>query len=111
MRVSMVVVALSATPAFGYPWLAPNGIDALLNHPEARQEIERRLDEYRSGKPQERDLFGGILGGLGSLLGGTLEAVFDNVLGIIPTAEAVNGLKKFPERESTISSNLINDKG
>ncbi|KAF7541113.1 heme-thiolate peroxidase [Neopestalotiopsis clavispora] len=93
----MVVVALSATPAFGYPWLAPNGIDALLNHPEARQEIERRLDEYRSGKPQERDLFGGILGGLGSLLGGTLEAVFDNVLGIIPTAEAVNGLKKFPE--------------
>lgn len=71
-------------------------MDALLRHPEARREIERRLEELRTGKVEERQL-GGIVGSLGSLLGGTLGAVLDNVLGLIPTAAAVKGLQRFPE--------------
>ncbi|ETS73157.1 hypothetical protein PFICI_15102 [Pestalotiopsis fici W106-1] len=99
MRISTVIVALSAPHALAFPWLTPDGMNALLNHPEARQEIDRRLEEYRSGKAKERDLIGGIVGGLGSLLGGTLQAVLDNVLGLIPTSEAVKGLQRFPQSD------------
>jgi hypothetical protein len=81
--------------------MSPEGMEGLLNHPEARQEIEKRLREYQSGKKVERNdprqLGTGLIGGVVSLLGGTLEAVLDNVLGLIPTNEAVEGLQRFPE--------------
>lgn len=96
MRVSVVVAALCVPSALAFPWSTPEGMDALLRHPEARREIERHLEELRTGKVEERQL-GGIVGSLGSLLGGTLGAVLDNVLGLIPTAAAVKGLQRFPE--------------
>jgi hypothetical protein len=31
------------------------------------------------------------------LLGGTVKATLDPILGLIPTKDSVNGLKRFPE--------------
>ncbi|KAF5254691.1 hypothetical protein FANTH_624 [Fusarium anthophilum] len=101
MRFSVVVATLCAPSALSFPWLAPEGLDALLNHPEARAEIDRRLKEHQVGQEEKshepRQLKTGVVGGVVSLLGGTVEAVVDNVLGLIPTNKAVNGLQKFPE--------------
>ncbi|KAM0269230.1 hypothetical protein ACHAPA_004500 [Fusarium lateritium] len=103
MRLTFFVAALCAPSALSFPWLAPEGMDALLDHPEARAEIDRRLQEYQAGQDQEkkqpeaRALKTGVVGGVVSLLGGTVEAVVDNVLGLIPTNKAVKGLQKFPE--------------
>ncbi|KAI3321888.1 hypothetical protein HD806DRAFT_502226 [Xylariaceae sp. AK1471] len=101
MRAKFFFVALCAAPSLAFPWMSPEGMESLLNHPEARKEIEKRLKEYRSGEMVERNaprqLGTGLLGGLVTLLGGTLEAVLDNVLGLIPTNEAVEGLQRFPE--------------
>ncbi|KAK6196815.1 hypothetical protein LQW54_011176 [Pestalotiopsis sp. IQ-011] len=109
MRVSVVAAALCVPSALAFPWSTPEGMDALLRHPEARREIERRLEELRTGKVEKRQL-GGIVGSLGSLLGGTLGAVLDNVLGLIPTAAAVKGLQRFPEGKlETICRNIIID--
>ncbi|WJG36995.1 uncharacterized protein FOBCDRAFT_244378 [Fusarium oxysporum Fo47] len=101
MRFSVVVAALCAPSALSFPWLAPEGLDALLNHPEARAEIDRRLKEHQVDQAEKshepRQLKTGVVGGVVSLLGGTVEAVVDNVLGLIPTNKAVTGLQKFPE--------------
>lgn len=103
MRLTFFVTALCAPSALSFPWLAPEGMDALLDHPEARAEIDRRLQEWQAGRVQEkkqpeaRAIKTGIVGGVVSLLGGTVEAVVDNVLGLIPTNKAVKGLQKFPE--------------
>ncbi|KAH9906966.1 hypothetical protein F4778DRAFT_778393 [Xylariomycetidae sp. FL2044] len=101
MRPSMAVAALCAPSALAFPWMSPKGMDTLLNHPEARAEIDRRLKEYASGKssaqPEARGDPTGLLGGVTTLLGGSLEAIRDNVLGLIPTSKAVEGLQKFPE--------------
>ncbi|EXL45798.1 hypothetical protein FOCG_13154 [Fusarium oxysporum f. sp. radicis-lycopersici 26381] len=101
MRFSVVVAALCAPSALSFPWLAPEGLDALLNHPEARAEIDRRLKEHQVDQAEKshepRQLKTGVVGGVVSLLGGTVEAVVDNVLGLIPTNKAVKGLQKFPE--------------
>lgn len=103
MRLTFFVAALCAPSALSFPWLAPEGMDALLDHPEARAEIDRRLQEWQAGQDQEKEqpearaLKTGIVGGVVSLLGGTVEAVVDNVLGLIPTNKAVKGLQKFPE--------------
>lgn len=73
----------------------------MLNHPDARQEIHRRIQEYQAGEaakqPRSRQLGTGLVGGVVDLLGGTVEALVDNVLGLIPTADAVEGLDRFPE--------------
>lgn len=72
-----------------------------MNHPDAQPAIKRKLAEYEaatSGKVEARQLGTGLVPGLVSLLGGTLQAVYDNVVGLIPTNDAVKGLKKFPER-------------
>jgi hypothetical protein len=101
MRASFFVVALCAAPSLAFPWMNPEGMERLLNHPEARKEIEKRLREHQSGQAVERNaprqLGTGLIGGLVTLLGGTLEAVLDNVLGLIPTNQAVEGLQRFPE--------------
>lgn len=75
-------------------------MEALLAHPEAQAEIKRKLVAYEGthvNKNEARQLNTGLVEGLVSLLDGTLSAVLDNVLGLIPTNEAVRGLKKFPE--------------
>lgn len=83
--------------------MTPEGMNTLLNHPEARQEIDRRLKGLDRRVPEQtedheaRQLGTGLVGGVSSLLGGTLGAILDNVLGLIPTSESVNGLKRFPE--------------
>ncbi|KAF5555876.1 cercosporin resistance protein [Fusarium mexicanum] len=101
MHFSIIVAALCAPSALSFPWLAPEGLDALLNHPEARAEIDRRLKEHQVSQEEKshepRQLQTGVVGGVVSLLGGTVEAVVDNVLGLIPTNKAVKGLQKFPE--------------
>lgn len=97
MRLSILVAALCAPSALAFPWMTPEGMEALLKHPEARQEIDRRLKEHQAGKTEKRQLGTGVIGGVTTLLGGTLEAVVDNVLGLIPTSKAVEGLQKFPE--------------
>lgn len=97
MRASLYVTALVAPTAFAFPWLKPEGLDALLAHPEAQAEIRRRLQEREAVSVEPRQLGTGLLPGVVDLLGGTLEAVLDSVLGLIPTDKSVNGLKKFPE--------------
>ncbi|KAF4495368.1 cercosporin resistance [Fusarium agapanthi] len=101
MRFYVIVAALCAPSALSFPWLGPEGLDALLNHPEARAEIDRRLKEHPVSKEEKsnepRQLKTGIAGRVVSLLGGTVEAAIDNVLGLIPTNKAVKGLQKFPE--------------
>jgi hypothetical protein len=100
MRSSTVCVAFLASFACSFPWLKPEGIEALLNHPEAQAEITKRLTEHEAihaNQRETRQLNTGLVGGLVTLLDGTLSAVLDNVLGLIPTNEAVKGLKRFPE--------------
>jgi hypothetical protein len=101
MRCSLLVAALAAPSALAFPWMTPEGLDALMNHPDAQREVKRKLAEYeaaKSGKVEARQLGTGLVPGLVTLLGGTLTAVYDNLLGLIPTNDAVKGLKKFPER-------------
>ncbi|KAI0137143.1 hypothetical protein BJ170DRAFT_45393 [Xylariales sp. AK1849] len=103
MRSPLLFAALCVPYALAFPWMTPEGMEALLNKPEARREIDRRLKEHRSEaqaeQHQSRKLETGVLGGVVTLLGGTLEAVIDNVLGLVPTAKAVEGLQKFPEAD------------
>lgn len=56
-------------------------MEALLSHPEARDEMAKR----------------GLIDGVGSLVGGTLGSITDSVLGLLPDDDKVNGLKRFPE--------------
>jgi len=105
MRSSIVYVALLASSACTFPWLRPEGIEALLNHPEAQAEITKRLAEHEAmhaNQHEARQVNTGLVGGLVTLLGGTVSAVLDNVLGLIPTNEAVKGLKRFPEGTLTL---------
>ncbi|OJD33750.1 heme-thiolate peroxidase [Diplodia corticola] len=104
MQYSLALAALFAPSTLAFPWLKPDGMDALLNHPVARQEIERRFAEHAAGRraPEPvvntpRQLGTGIINGVTTLLGGTVEAVVDSVLGLIPTDDAVDGHKRFPE--------------
>ncbi|KAK9419456.1 hypothetical protein SUNI508_07431 [Seiridium unicorne] len=99
MRASLLAAAFCAPSVLAFPWMTPEGMEALLKHPEARQEIDRRLKQSQTGETEKRQLGTGVLSGVTTLLGGTLEAVVDNVLGLIPTSEAVEGLQKFPEAD------------
>lgn len=113
MRFSLFYAALYAPSALAFPWMTPEGMGNLLNHPEARQEINRRLKELDRRGPEQsqshasRQLGTGLLDGVGTLLDGTLGAILDNVLGLIPTPESVNGLKKFPEGISHHITSMI----
>lgn len=104
MRWSLAVAALVAPSTLAFPWMTPEGFEALMNHPSAQQEVKRKLAEYEAGntvKVESRQLGTGLIPGLVTLLDGTLSAVLDNVLGLIPTPDAVKGLKRFPERMFT----------
>jgi len=107
MRLSLAIAAAAAPSALCFPWMKPEGLGALMNHPEAREAIERRLTEYRTGgetKVAPRQANSGATNGVVTLLNGTLSAVADNLLGLIPTNDAVKGLKKFPESKIHIQS-------
>ncbi|ROW05749.1 hypothetical protein VMCG_05188 [Cytospora schulzeri] len=93
MKSSTVLAALAGPSAvLAFPWMHEDGLHALLNHPEARAEIQRRLEQHDAEKR-------GIVEGVTTLLGGTLTAVVDSVLGLLPTDDSVNGLMRFPEAE------------
>lgn len=109
MHLSLAVAAVAAPSALAFPWLKPEGLEALMNHPEAREAIEHRLAEYEIGdetRLSPRQANTGAANGIVTLLGGTLSAVADNSLGLIPTNDAVKGLKKFPEGKICIRSCL-----
>lgn len=103
MHFILFYLALWAPAVLAFPWMTPEGMGNLLNHPEAREEINRRLKEFGRQAPEQsqhheaRQLGTGLLGGVGTLVGGTVSAILDNVLGLIPTSESVNGLIRFPE--------------
>jgi len=102
MKYSLIVAALAAPSALAFPWVKPEGLDALLSHPEAQKEIRRRLYEHAAASgsniaAREPQLGTGLIPGLVDLIGGTLKAVLDPILGLIPTNDSVKGLKKFPE--------------
>ena len=101
MRCSIILAALAAPSVLAFPWMTPEGLDALMNHPEAQKEIKRRWEEHTAASnpkvAREPQLGTGLIPGLVDLLGGTLKAILDPVLGLIPTSDAVKGLKKFPE--------------
>ena len=101
MRSFLLLGALCVPSIHAFPWLRPEGMNALLNHPEAREEIERRFNGHAAQTAPEkakRQLNTGVVNGVVTLLGGSLKAVVDPVLGLIPTNDAVKGLKRFPER-------------
>jgi hypothetical protein len=97
MRSSLFLTALAAPTALAFPWLNPEGLDALLNHPEAQAEIRRRLDSRDFAQEEPRQLGTGLVPGVIDLLGGTVKATLDPIFGLIPTKDSVNGLKRFPE--------------
>ncbi|RAR12511.1 aromatic peroxygenase [Stemphylium lycopersici] len=97
MRSPLLLSALIAPSAFAFPWLKPEGLEAFLNHPEARAEVQRQLQSRDSTAQQPRQLGTGLLPGLVDLLEGTLQAVLDPIIGLIPTQDSVKGLKRFPE--------------
>jgi hypothetical protein len=96
MRASILFTTLVVPATFAFPWLKPEGLEALFNHPEAQAEIRRRL-ESRNASQKPRQLGTGLLPGVVDLLGGTVKATLDPILGLIPTKDSVNGLKRFPE--------------
>ncbi|KAF2870108.1 hypothetical protein BDV95DRAFT_608130 [Massariosphaeria phaeospora] len=101
MRSSFILSALAAPAALAFPWLRPEGLEALMNHPEARRQIERRLNEHQEKTESQnspRQLGTGLLSGVVDLVGGTLKAVVDPIFGLLPTNDAVKGLKRFPEK-------------
>jgi hypothetical protein len=102
MRSSFFLTALAAPAALAFPWLKPEGLEALLNHPEAQAEIQRRLEGRSAEEP--RQLGTGLIPGVVDLLGGTVKATLDPILGLIPTKDSVKGLKKFPE--GTLATDL-----
>jgi len=97
MRVSVLLTTFAVPTALAFPWLTPDGLEALLNHPEARAEIQRRLEGRDAAQDQPRQLGTGLVPGIIDLLGGTVKATLDPILGLIPTSDSVKGLKKFPE--------------
>lgn len=97
MRASLLLPTLVLPTALAFPWLKPEGLEVLLNHPEAQREIERRLQQRDAAQEEPRQLGTGLIPGVVDLLGGTVKATLDSVLGLIPTKDSVNGLKKFPE--------------
>lgn len=97
MRSSLFLTAFAIPVALAFPWLKPEGLEALLNHPEAQAEIRRRLASDDTVQGERRQLGTGLVPGVIDLLGGTVKATLDPILGLIPTKGSVNGLKKFPE--------------
>lgn len=97
MRTSTILSVFTIPTAFAFPWLRPEGLNALLSHPEAHTEIRRRLESRDAVQEEPRQLGTGLLPGVIDLLGGTVKATLDPILGLIPTSDSVKGLQKFPE--------------
>ena len=97
MRSSILLTTFTIPTALAFPWLKPEGLEALFNHPEAQNEIRRRLEGRDAAQEQPRQLGTGLVSGVIDLLGGTVKATLDPILGLIPTSDSVKGLKKFPE--------------
>jgi hypothetical protein len=97
MRTSILFSAFTIPATLAFPWLKPEGLEALLSHPEAQAEIRRRLDGRNAAQEEPRQLGTGLIPGVIDLLGGTVKATLDPILGLIPTSNSVKGLKRFPE--------------
>jgi hypothetical protein len=97
MRASLLVASFALPTTFAFPWLRPEGIEALFNHPEAQAEVRRRLQARDAAQEEPRQLGTGLVPGIFDLLGGSVKATLDPILGLIPTQASVNGLKRFPE--------------
>lgn len=95
MRTSLLLSTLAIPTALAFPWMTPEGFEALINHPEAQAEIRRRLDTRYVKEPRQANT--GAANGITTLLGGTVKATLDPILGLIPTGDSVKGLKRFPE--------------
>ncbi|KAF2849046.1 hypothetical protein T440DRAFT_400254 [Plenodomus tracheiphilus IPT5] len=97
MRSFLLLTAIAIPGTFAFPWLSPEGLEALLNHPEARNVIQNHLEGRDGAQEKSRRLNTGLIPGVVDLLGGTLQATLDSVLGLIPTEKSVTELKRFPE--------------
>ncbi|KAF5847163.1 hypothetical protein GGP41_003481 [Bipolaris sorokiniana] len=84
---STVLLLLATPSALAFPWLKPEGLEALLNHPEARAEVKRQLQSRNAASVEPRQLVD------------TLKPVLDPLLGLIPTSDSVKGLRRFPEAD------------
>lgn len=89
---STVLLLLATPSALAFPWLKPEGLEALLNHPEARAEVKRQLQSRNAASVEPRQLVD------------TLKPVLDPLLGLIPTSDSVKGLRRFPEGMYTVFS-------
>jgi hypothetical protein len=97
MRASLLIVSLTVPSTLAFPWLRPEGLEALFDHPEAQAEVRRRLQARNAAQKEPRQLGTGLTSGVIDLLGGSVKATLDPILGLIPTSESVSGLKRFPE--------------
>ena len=86
MRVSVALKAVAVPTALAFPWLTPDGVEALFNHPEARPEIQRRLEGRDAAEEQPCYLGTGLVPGVVDLLAGTVKATLDPTLDLIPTS-------------------------
>lgn len=92
---STVLLLLATPSALAFPWLKPEGLEALLKHPEARAEIERKLQSRNAASAEPRQLVD------------TLKPILDPLLGLIPTSDSVKDLKRFPEGMYTVVSSHV----
>jgi hypothetical protein len=97
MRTSFLLSTFIAPATLAFPWLRPEALETLFNHPDAQAEIRNRLEGRDASQEEPRQLGTGLIPGITDLLGGTIKGTLDPILGLIPTSDSVNGLKKFPE--------------
>ncbi|KAF1828508.1 hypothetical protein BDW02DRAFT_603355 [Decorospora gaudefroyi] len=97
MRSSFLLTVFAVPITLAFPWLRPEGLEALFNHPEAQAEIRGRLLDRDATHKERCQLETGLVPGVIDLLGDTVRATFDPILGLIPQNDSVSGLKRFPE--------------
>jgi hypothetical protein len=97
MRASLLFATTIVPVTLAFPCLRPKGIEALLNHPEAQAEIEKRPQTRNAAHKESRQLGTDTGSAIVDLLGGSLKATPDHVLGLLPVPAPVSGLKKFSE--------------
>jgi hypothetical protein len=97
MRAALLFATAVVPITLAFPWLRLEGIEALLNHPEAQAEIRGRPQTRNAAYKERHQLGTGAVSGLADLLGGSLKATLDPVMGLLPLPGLMSGSKKFPE--------------